>query len=240
MRVGLVGCVKSKGSAPVAAQDLYTSAPFRGRRAFVELSCEAWYILSAEHGLVAPDEVLAPYDRTLSGASRDEKRRWSERVLVQIDDLGLSLTSTTFEVHAGAEYRGFGLVAGLEGRGARVEVPTAHLSQGQQLAFYAASPPSPRPRPTRIRLAPALQRNSYAPLSEYLARVGVAEVRLDLTAIERILGRSLPASARKHRAWWSNDSAGTHSHARAWMGVGWHVESLDLSVGVVQFRKGCQ
>lgn len=237
MKIGLVGCVKSKGNSPVAAQDLYTSALFRGRRAFVDLSCQAWYILSAEHGLVAPNEVLAPYDKTLSGASRDAKRRWSERVLDQIDELGLSLGSTTFEVHAGAEYRGFGLVAGLEGRGARVEVPTAHLSQGQQLAFYAGSTPSPRPLPASPGLAAASQRSSYAPLSEYLATVAVAEVRLELTALERILGRSLPASARKHRAWWSNESAGTHSHARAWMGVGWCVESLDLNAGVVQFRK---
>lgn len=240
MRVGLVGCVKSKQSSPATARDLYTSALFRFRRAFVERSCEAWYVLSAEHGLVSPDRVLVPYDKTLSGARRDTKRRWSDQVLSQIDALGLDLANTLFEIHAGAEYRDFGLVAGLEGRGARVEVPTAHLSQGQQLAFYAASPPPPRPRPTRLRLAAAPQRSSYAPLSEYLARVGVAEVRLDLTAIERILGRSLPASARKHRAWWSNESAGTHSHARAWLGVGWHVESLDLSAGVVQFRKGCQ
>lgn len=237
MRVGLVGCVKSKRSSPAAAQDLYTSTLFRGRRAFVERSCRAWYVLSAEHGLVEPDRVLAPYDKTLSGAARDEKRRWSERVLVQIDDLGLDLGSTTFEVHAGAEYREFGLVAGLQRRGARVEVPAAHLSQGQQLAFYGDSAPLPRSSLSPTPRSDTPQRGSYAPLSDYLASVETDEARIAFTSLERVLGRPLPASARKHRAWWANDSTGTHSHARAWAGVGWNVDFVDLNAGVVQFRK---
>ena len=236
-RVGLVGCVKSKRSVPTPAADLYNSALFRGRRAFVERSCQTWYVLSAEHGLVEPDRVLAPYDKTLSGASRDEKRQWSDWVLIQIDDLGFGVASTTFEIHAGAEYRDFGLVNGLERRGATVEVPTAHLSQGQQLAFYAGSVPRPRSQPSRRPRPATPQRSSYTPLSEYLATIEAAEARVSFTSLERILGRPLPDSARKHRACWANDSAGTHSHARAWMGVGWHVGFVDLNAGVVHFRK---
>src|SRR5437879_2590214 len=60
-RVGLVGCVKSKRSVPTAAADLYTSTLFVGRRRWVEASCERWFILSAKHGVVPPDELIEPY-----------------------------------------------------------------------------------------------------------------------------------------------------------------------------------
>lgn len=62
MKVGLVGCVKSKRGTAAPARDLYTSALFRGRRRYVELTCDRWFILSARHGLVEPEEILEPYD----------------------------------------------------------------------------------------------------------------------------------------------------------------------------------
>jgi hypothetical protein len=67
MRVGLVGCVKSKLAAPAPASELYTSPLSRGRRAAVEVSCDSWYVLSPLHGLVPPARVLEPYDLALTG-----------------------------------------------------------------------------------------------------------------------------------------------------------------------------
>ena len=58
---------------------------FAGRRRYVERTCDSWWILSAVHGLVAPDDALEPYDVTLNDASRAE-RRSSEAVLHQLDD----------------------------------------------------------------------------------------------------------------------------------------------------------
>lgn len=75
--VGLVGCVKSKLSRPAPAQELYTSALFEGRRRWVEQTCDRWFILSALHGLVHPDEVLEPYDQALSSASSRARLAWS-------------------------------------------------------------------------------------------------------------------------------------------------------------------
>lgn len=57
MRVGLVGCVKSKRSQ--AAPELYVLPLFRGRRAWVKRTCDCWFVLSAKHGLVEPGRVLA-------------------------------------------------------------------------------------------------------------------------------------------------------------------------------------
>lgn len=136
IRVGLVGCVKSKLLQPARAKDLYTSALFRGRRSYVEESCDRWFILSAAHGVVDPEAVLEPYDRTLKHAPIAERRRWAAKVLgmleTQLGDFG----PLVFEIHAGAEYRDHGLTAGLIAQGAQVEVPAAGLPIGRQLSYY--------------------------------------------------------------------------------------------------------
>jgi len=135
-RVGLVGCVRQQAARAAAAQDLFVSPLFRGRRAYVERTCERWYVLSALHGLVAPGEELAPYDLKLKSLSQAERRAWSERVLTQLEaELG-DLSEFAFEIHAGASYTNEGLVRGLRARGAAVELPAAGLGEAQELAFY--------------------------------------------------------------------------------------------------------
>ena len=135
-RVGLVGCVRQQAARRAEAQDLFVSPLFRGRRAYVERTCARWYVLSALHGLVAPDESLAPYDLKLKSLSQAERRAWSERVLTQLEaELG-DLSEHTFEIHAGASYTNEGLVRGLRARGAAVELPAAGLGEAQELAFY--------------------------------------------------------------------------------------------------------
>ncbi|NNN07920.1 MAG: hypothetical protein HKL85_01850 [Acidimicrobiaceae bacterium] len=136
-RIGLVGCVKTKSTFARPAQDLYLSPLFVGRRRFVERTCDQWWILSALHGLVDVNDVLEPYDFTLIGASRAEKRAWSETVLASIDDRVHASKGDAFELHAGADYRLFGLEEGLLARGCQVENPTEGLRSGEQLAFYS-------------------------------------------------------------------------------------------------------
>jgi len=136
-RIGLVGCVKAKSTQPEPAVKLYTSALFLGRVKYVSQTCDQWFILSALHGLVEPDCVLEPYDVALDDASRQQRREWSARVLQQLRDRLGDLGKYEFEFHAGAPYRDFGVVEGLEAAGAAVTNPTAGLRIGHQLAFYA-------------------------------------------------------------------------------------------------------
>ncbi|MEZ5125308.1 MAG: hypothetical protein R2826_03545 [Thermoleophilia bacterium] len=136
-RIGLVGCVKKKLGHAAPAAELYVSPLFRGRRAHVERTCERWFILSALHGLLRPETEIDPYDVTLNDMSRAERRAWADKVLSQIEAALGSCADRTFEIHAGANYANFGLVDGLRERGATVEQPTAGLSLGEQLAFYA-------------------------------------------------------------------------------------------------------
>jgi len=113
VKIGLVGCVKSKLDHPAAAKDLYISDLFVGRRRYVERSCDQWFILSALHGLVRPSEVLNPYDLSLKSCGADERRAWSKRVLGQIQQQLGPIAGMKFEAHAGSEYLDFGLIEGL-------------------------------------------------------------------------------------------------------------------------------
>ena len=138
-RIGLVGCVKSKASGPQPAKELYVSILFKGRRTYVERTCDEWWILSALHGLVDPEDVVAPYDLALSDLRRSERRAWSQVVLQAIDQRIRPVVGDTFELHAGADYRHFGLEGGLRSRGLVVANPTEGLRMGAQLSFYAES-----------------------------------------------------------------------------------------------------
>jgi hypothetical protein len=108
-----------------------------GRRAFVERSCDRWYILSALHALVDPSRVLEPYDHTLKDVSATDRRAWSAAIVEDLKRTVGNLAGVTFEVQARTEYREFGLREGLEREGASVEVPTSGLRMGEQLSFYA-------------------------------------------------------------------------------------------------------
>jgi len=82
--VALVSCVKSKGSVAAPAKDLYTSTLFKRMRAYAEVHADAWFILSAEHGVLHPEQIVAPYERTLKKMSRDDRHAWAERVREQL------------------------------------------------------------------------------------------------------------------------------------------------------------
>lgn len=132
----LVGCVKGKRTGTFPAKDLYVSALFSGRRRYAETQDCPWFILSAKFGLVGPGELVSTYDATLRRISARERRAWSDGVLREIGIRYPTLRGWEIEIHAGKEYYGFGLEAGLERAGARVQIPTEHLGLGQQLAWY--------------------------------------------------------------------------------------------------------
>jgi hypothetical protein len=74
----VVACGADKGSAAAPARELYTSPNFRHMLAAAEAEAVATerdtntpaavLILSARYGLVAPEEVLAPYDTKMGDA----------------------------------------------------------------------------------------------------------------------------------------------------------------------------
>lgn len=77
----------------------------------------------------------------------------------------------------------------------------------------------------------------YAALHAWLLEQPATKERLQLTfeQLERLLGESLPDSAKTHRAWWADDAAG-HVQTRAWLRAGWKVEDVDFSANQVVFK----
>lgn len=131
-RVVLVSCVKSKKSSASAAQNLYTSDLFLSMRAYARQNSDQWFILSAEHGVLRPDEVISPYEKTLNKMLKVERLEWAEKVQCRL--LELMPLDASVVVLAGERYRE-GVVSFLRERGYPVEIPMVGLKFGFQLRW---------------------------------------------------------------------------------------------------------
>lgn len=128
----LVSCVRKKGHRPAPAKDLYRSTWFVLARAWVEREAAPWLILSAKHGVVHPDTVVAPYDETLNTMRVAARRDWADRVKLQMDEMLPDADDVV--VFAGRRYREF-LEEHLRVRFSSVQVPMEGLRIGQQLRW---------------------------------------------------------------------------------------------------------
>lgn len=136
--VVLVGCVKTKLDRPAPARDLYTSSLFRKERSYAEAAGVPWFVLSAQHGLVAPTTVVEPYDLRLSSMARDYRRAWGRRVVEQLKDAVGPLAGRVIEIHASSAYAD-AIRDHLGFEGAMVLDPLHGLPQGKRLAWYGQS-----------------------------------------------------------------------------------------------------
>ena len=128
----LVSCSARKQHQAAPAKDLYQSELFRKARGLVEARGWPWFILSAEHGLVDPEQVIEPYDKTLNKMGSAQRRAWAERCLHALQRHLAGVESVVFL--AGKKYRQF-LAPALSELGINVEVPLASLGIGEQLAW---------------------------------------------------------------------------------------------------------
>jgi uncharacterized protein (TIGR02391 family) len=115
-------------------------------------------------------------------------------------------------------------------------------------SFTDASPASRREPPVQatsetVEAASrqtAARSSKYDPLRLFLEKTppDVEERMLSFRQVESVLGFELPASAHRHRAWWSNPSSPSHhSHAQAWLAAGWEVDTVDQQEEWVRFRR---
>jgi hypothetical protein len=132
--VYLVACVSKKRAGPTQARELYISDWFGKARHYVEATHSPWFILSAKHGLVAPDQIIAPYERTLNSMSAPERRAWAAQVRAQMKR---SLPDAErIVILAGLRYREY-LMDFLRQRAKIVDVPMEGLGIGRQLHYLA-------------------------------------------------------------------------------------------------------
>jgi len=134
-RLLLVTCVKKKLDRPAAARDLYVSSLFRKARAYAESQPGPWYILSAQHGLVGPDEWLAPYERYLPDTTHAFREAWGRWVVARLELLEGPLTGRRIEIHASEAYLD-PLVGPLGERRVEIDRPLRGLPLGHWHRWY--------------------------------------------------------------------------------------------------------
>lgn len=131
-RIGLVACASQKLDRPAPARELYVSQLFRKASAYAEATCGRWYILSAKHGLIRPDEVIEPYDMRLGTTDPTSPPIlvWADRVREQLAAELADVPSVTLVALGGVQYQTV-----LRPCQWPFEIPMKGLGIGQQLGF---------------------------------------------------------------------------------------------------------
>lgn len=77
-QIGLIPCCGPKDSNAKTARDLYTSDLFKKNAEYADNNFDAWYILSAEYGILQLHDTVETYDKKLK---RGKNEDWSDAVL---------------------------------------------------------------------------------------------------------------------------------------------------------------
>jgi uncharacterized HhH-GPD family protein len=169
---------------PAPAKDLYVSPLWEKRRAYAESTGVPWAVLSAQHGLVMPDELIGPYDRALKKESIPSRQRWAAVTLPSVLELCHSLSVSDVEVHAGKAYLEHGLVGGLNQAGVHVYWPLRNKRIGEQLEWYdrrLEATPGPggsqADPPSLVAASPGLPVGRPLPMLLHLSRLDAFSFR---------------------------------------------------------------
>ena len=76
----------------------------------------------------------------------------------------------------------------------------------------------------------------YQPLEKFLSRKGVSHIPMTFADIEAIIADRLPPSARKYRAWWSNNPSNSVI-TYAWLAAGYRTSQVDLASEKLVFMR---
>lgn len=129
----LISCSKSKLTHRAPARELYTGQLFRKAVAWAESHGHQWFVISALHGLVKPDQELDPYDYTIKDRrGARERESWAH--------LAASDLSSYVGKHSHAVlimpnlYRRF-IETELQRHAITYENPVASMAIGQQMLW---------------------------------------------------------------------------------------------------------
>jgi hypothetical protein len=82
----ILPCGRRKAGWPAEARKLYVSPRFSALRRLAEAAKVEYYIASAKHGLLEPDQVVSPYDRALETLTEPAQASWANSVLQRLED----------------------------------------------------------------------------------------------------------------------------------------------------------
>jgi cytoplasmic iron level regulating protein YaaA (DUF328/UPF0246 family) len=80
----LISRSKTKLSTPAKARELYTGQLFKKAVAWAQRHDYQWFIVSALHGLVTPDQQLDPYNFTIKDRRNRERESWAHQTAAQL------------------------------------------------------------------------------------------------------------------------------------------------------------
>ncbi|MDQ3397249.1 MAG: hypothetical protein M3511_05660 [Deinococcota bacterium] len=129
-KIVLVAGTGQQLGEPAMAKDLYTNPLFQLNLKYAEsLEPDDIFILSAEHYLLRPDEVIEPYGAFLSTMNAAQTKDWAVEVLKRLEETA-DLEADRVIILAASKHRKH-LVEGIN----HAEVPTEGLTLAQQMEF---------------------------------------------------------------------------------------------------------
>lgn len=130
--IALVGCSSQKLVEPAPARAFYISPLFRSALALAEARHDVVYVVSAKHELVTLDQVIAPYDLSMSAVAKEWRAVWGTRVWGSILKRHWGFDRQIF-IYAGKDYARPIRRAGFNS--ATFHEPLARLQLGQRLQW---------------------------------------------------------------------------------------------------------
>lgn len=115
----LLGSLGDRVSVPAPAKEVFRGFEFQLSRADAEKTGGQWFVLSAEHGLVAPHEWITPDARTLADMTPQYRVAWATWVVARLESLVGPLDGLSVRVDAPDAFIG-PLFADLQDSGAVV------------------------------------------------------------------------------------------------------------------------
>lgn len=75
----VIGCGRHKKKKPTLAKDLYTSDRFKRSKSIASNVGSSFFVLSAKHGLLQPDQLVEPYDVDICTLDAEIKAQWARK-----------------------------------------------------------------------------------------------------------------------------------------------------------------
>ena len=131
-KIFLVSCAKSKKTEASKGEELYVSTLFQEAKKFALNGGDIWFILSAKYGLLNPQTVVDPYEKTLKKMTSEEKKTWAMSVskslkpILKKDDQIIFLAGKDYRKDLEDEFRKEGI---------RVTAPLRSMGLGKQMGW---------------------------------------------------------------------------------------------------------
>lgn len=139
--LAIVSCTGPGQSKPSRGRDHFTSPLFRELCTFAERQAGRWFLLSAAHGLVDPDDIIMPMAAVMHRKDAAARQSWSARVIEQLAPHLAGVERILLLANARSrEY----LLDFLRQDGRTVQIPLEGLSLGEQLQWLRRQQHAPR------------------------------------------------------------------------------------------------